>query len=254
MSTTLGTRLSALTAHFPLLHRHPRLLTLTALLGLSAPWLYGNYLDFLALGPGGLPYNAGGWLVALLCKLLLARETRGTAAYDREANREVYIEGVEDVPERRGERPETGWHVLPARQRGKVPPVEMGERIMEISDRLVRLNPTLVEYGPSPNERRNKGVLIARGIPTPHKAAKRASREIFHMHPSDRSLHIVLAPQDAKLVIERNWGERHGLSGTYLPLEYTWIYAPRNDEELAAVEKFMVAGIKFMTDAKVVNQ
>ena len=55
-------------------------------------------------------------------------------------------------------------------------------------------------------------------------------------------------------MIERNWGERHGLSGTYLPLEYTWIYAPRNDEELAAVEKFLVAGIKFMTGAKVVNQ
>ena len=70
---------------------------------------------------------------------------------------------------------------------------------MEISDRLVRLNPALVEYGPSPNERRNKGALIARNIPTPHKAAQRASREIFHMHPSDRSLHVVLAPQDAKL-------------------------------------------------------
>ena len=59
-----------------------------------------------------------------------------------------------------------------------------------------------------------------------------------------------------RVVIKRNWGERHGLSGTYfgLPLEYTWIYAPRNDEELDMVEKFMVAGIKFMTGAKFVNQ
>ena len=57
------------------------------------------------------------------------------------------------------------------------------------------------------------------------------------------------------LVIERNWGERHGLSGAWfgLPREYTWIYAPRDEEELAVVEKLMVAGTGFMTNAKAVN-
>ena len=57
-------------------------------------------------------------------------------------------------------------------------------------------------------------------------------------------------------VIERGWGERHQLSGSRglrilplptalkaarIPKEYIWIYAPRDDEELAVVEKLLIA-------------
>ncbi len=51
-------------------------------------------------------------------------------------------------------------------------------------------------------------------------------------------------------MIERNWGERHKLSGAKilgLPKEYIWIYAPRDEEELEVVEKILTASIGFMT-------
>ena len=88
-------------------------------------------------------------------------------------------------------------------------------------------------------------------------------------------MNALLAPQDAKLgvyflrspqassenvtyqVIVRNWGERHRLAGAAafgLPMAYTWIYAPRNEEELDAVETFLVAAIGHMTDSPSVQR
>ena len=67
---------------------------------------------------------------------------------------------------------------------------------------------------------------------------------------------------DAQAVIEAGWGERHKLSGSRamhllpvppnakLPKEYIWIYAPRDDEELAVVEKLLIASVRFMTNTK----
>lgn len=64
-------------------------------------------------------------------------------------------------------------------------------------------------------------------------------------------------------VIERGWGERHQLSGSVglqvlpglpqkarLPKEYIWIYAPRDQQELAVVERIVIAGAKYMTGSK----
>lgn len=36
----------------------------------------------------------------------------------------------------------------------------------------------------------------------------------------------------------------------YIPNEYIWIYAPRDEEELAVVEKIVVAAISYMTGGK----
>ena len=64
---------------------------------------------------------------------------------------------------------------------------------------------------------------------------------------------------DVRAVIERGWGERHGLSGSRglralpvfaaakLPKEYIWIYAPRDEQELAVVEKILVGAVRYMT-------
>jgi hypothetical protein len=63
-------------------------------------------------------------------------------------------------------------------------------------------------------------------------------------------MHVSIAPLDAKLVIERGWGERFGLGGTLLPATYIMVYAPKSGEneeaETAVVEKIINAGMKFM--------
>jgi hypothetical protein len=71
-------------------------------------------------------------------------------------------------------------------------------------------------------------------------------REIGHMHGSDGSLHLNLAPKDAKLVLERGWGQRHPLAGTVLYLGDVMVYAPKSEDELEVVKKITRAAAKFM--------
>jgi hypothetical protein len=63
-------------------------------------------------------------------------------------------------------------------------------------------------------------------------------------------MHVSLAPRDARLVIERGWGERFGLSGSLLPVTYIMIYAPtqgaREAREAEIVERIVKASVKFM--------
>ena len=76
-----------------------------------------------------------------------------------------------------------------------------------------------------------------------------------HIYPDVLNLNLT--------VIEHGWGERHKLSGSrvlrfltggtnpaYVPNEYIWIYAPRDEEELAVVEKVLLAATSYMTGQK----
>lgn len=108
-----------------LLHKHPRLFAFTTLATISAPWFYGNYRAYLDIGPGGLPYNVFGWLLALGLRPF-ARETKTTEEYDRDGRKERYLEEG-DLKERRGERPKFGWHVAPVRQQDKLPSPEIAK-------------------------------------------------------------------------------------------------------------------------------
>jgi len=55
-----------------------------------------------------------------------------------------------------------------------------------------------------------------------------------------------LHPDDAKVVLERGWGERHPLSKggwmkKYVPREFIMVYAPRNEAELDIVCRIIEA-------------
>lgn len=66
------------------------------------------------------------------------------------------------------------------------------------------------------------------------------------MHETDGSLHVSLAPKDAKLVLERGWGQRHGLAGRGLYAGFVMIYAPRDEDELLVMKGIVRASIRFM--------
>jgi hypothetical protein len=60
-------------------------------------------------------------------------------------------------------------------------------------------------------------------------------REIAHVHPQDRSLHVWLSDADAKAVVEKGWGERFVVK--FAPSGYVMVYAPRNEDEVKILEK-----------------
>jgi hypothetical protein len=84
-----------------------------------------------------------------------------------------------------------------------------------------------------------------------------AKGEAAHVH-GDRSVHLYLHPADARLVIERGWGERHRLSRTWpwylgggesrLGLGNTWImlYGPRDEGEFEVVKRLIGEGVRWM--------
>lgn len=172
------------------------------------------------------------------------------------------------------------------------PSLASGQRIEETVNRITRLNSHLVTTGTSPHESIHDGILIHPSLPSPHMVADVAFREIAHLHPTDHSLHVLLAPQDCKTgmlelslrregnvspslcsnlnrapdfiltVISHGWGERHKLgcsralrllptrAKVYIPKEYIWIYAPRDGQELAVLEKILIAAVSYMTGMK----
>jgi hypothetical protein len=95
-------------------------------------------------------------------------------------------------------------------------------------------------------ERRGDAIFVADQHKTPTVAA-RSRGEITHIHDSDSSAHAMLSFADCKEVIRKGWGERHTLSGSLLPLGYTFLYAPASDEDIEVIKIIMTAAVSFMT-------
>ena len=105
---------------------------------------------------------------------------------------------------------------------------------------IARSNPTTLTLAPSNLEGSTPALFIRpeKHTPNGHTYATRSPREVFHVHSAaEGSCHAVLSAADAKLVLEKGWGERHGLSGRALgfPLGYVMIFAPRGVEDVRGV-------------------
>ncbi|KAK0449923.1 hypothetical protein EV421DRAFT_1704581 [Armillaria borealis] len=198
--------------------------------------MFDSYSKYVSLGEGGLPCNAIGWVLSTLLKPF-GRKTE----YDQDSNIDTWLG---EIPERRDARPPLGWHPIPHRQLAQPPDDAMKKKLQVLFDSIGKKNSTLVEYRVSPHEGHGTYLAYTFILPSlPH---------MNHIHTPDRSLHVVLAPQDCKQVIEKGWGERHPFSGARrvisLPKEYLMIYGPRDDEELAIIERILKADVGHMTN------
>lgn len=123
------------------------------------------------------------------------------------------------------------------------------QRVGKFLSILASNSPAQLKFGTSILERGGPALQIQAQI-EPHPGARGTRGEIAHMHPLDGSVHVSLAPRDAKLVIDMGWGERFGLGGTVVPVTYIMVYAPRpgaaEEREAEIVERILTAGMKFM--------
>ncbi|KAF8207632.1 hypothetical protein K438DRAFT_1575800 [Mycena galopus ATCC 62051] len=234
-----------------LLHRNPRIVLLAGIAAVGAPWAIDNYRKFLALGKSGLSaLGPLGWIIALTLTTF-GRETTSTEEYEKAVPEERWLE----IPvERRGSRPNMGWHCVPHRQIDRMSLDEIAKRLDAIFEKRATANPNLVETKLSPHERTIPAMVIHPDIPAPHKDAVQGLREIAHVHPIDHSMHVILSPADSKTAVDLGWAERHPLSGVSrfvpLPNTYLLVYAPRDEEELAVVERILVASMGYMTGSR----
>lgn len=191
-----------------------------------------DYEAWLALGPGGLPANVGGWLTATLLRSF-SREPFSVGVYGTAPA----PAGPLMLEPRRGPRPVMAPWPVPHRQQTDVPSAAMREATVRLPAELVADEPRALRLATSKFERHGSAVFVL--SPGARAPWVRGSRnEAVHVHPSDGSLHVVLHPADARVVIDAGWGQRHPLSGVPLlglPVSYLSIYAPRTDAELEIV-------------------
>ncbi|WP_345422667.1 luciferase family protein [Pseudonocardia xishanensis] len=75
--------------------------------------------------------------------------------------------------------------------------------------------------------------------------AVRGGAEIAHLHPADGSLHVSLAPLDARVVVARRWGEFHPLAGVARGLPEGWVllYPPRDPAAARRIAAILTAAV-----------
>lgn len=218
-------------------------LVLLTVLGIAA-WVVVDYRSWLALGPGGVPYNFAGWAQVTRMRLgshgpfdmsLFEREI-GTA-------RDRPLLGV--LSARAGARPRVDPHPIPHRQTDQHGDAPARAALQALFDRAVAERSELLHYQKSHFENRNDAIWLRE--PQQGNPATRAQGEIAHIHPSDGSMHLTLSPSDAKKVIDARWGELHTLAGVNdrLPATYTMLYSPRDNDERAVIDQILRAAVSY---------
>ncbi|OAA67491.1 hypothetical protein ISF_03667 [Cordyceps fumosorosea ARSEF 2679] len=234
--------------------RRPFLATSAVGLSLAAvAHVVRSYRGFLALGPGGLPYNFLGWAIQAAAQPIARRDTRESRpfadprVFARYAphGRTSFLDG--EVSARRGERPDVPSYVAPQRQmtehadasRIKAMKAELAGSVGQHAE-LLALAPSGLE-GP-----KHQALWIGEAAGKPAYLARSTKGEFAHVHP-DGSSHLILSLADAETATAKGWVERHMLSGVTLPLSYVLVYAPRDEEEFQVWKKLLAASIAFNT-------
>ncbi|KAA8914812.1 hypothetical protein FN846DRAFT_237035 [Sphaerosporella brunnea] len=227
----------------PFLFKASKNKTLLSLL-LLPPVLYhlhADYLAYLSLGPGGVPHNAFGWLLSNAARLI-AKETRSIAPYSPADTDGADVGGPLELRPRSGDRPTLGSHPLPQRQTDQLPARDI---VDALKSALLEVH---VNYhdrtatGTSKLEWHGDAIFVGAAYEARHPSSMKG--EVAHLHENDGSCHVLLVrDEDCVEVIEKGWGERHGLAGVLFPKGLLLIYAPRDWEEVNVVRGIMERGV-----------
>jgi len=214
--------------------------TLVALAPL--PWIIRNdYENFLSLGPGGTPSTFFGYLKITCLRLFALSDPYTPDSSPKPIYPLVgYYQGAQPwLPKRSGPRPKIVG-IAPQRQIDQPGCPQMYHRLRKALEKVADKQTEILRIGTSCFEKKGLALFALQPInPT-------CRGEICHIHHSDRSMHMNLHPDDAKVVLEKGWGERHPLARggwmkTYVPREFVMVYAPRDRIELDVICRIIEA-------------
>ncbi|KAI9843343.1 MAG: hypothetical protein M1837_006469 [Sclerophora amabilis] len=211
------------------------LCTLLLCLGLSFYSIYQDYVAFINLGPGGTPSNFLGYLRVSCLRVLALRNPYVPPALSIALQPKTgYLPGRRpDLPKRVGPRPQvTG--IAPQRQTTQKGSAANLAALLHEIRALPVAYPDSLRLGTSCFEKHETALFSLFPV------NRTCSGEICHAHPSDASLHMTLHPADARMVLERGWGQRHPLAKggwftRFVPVGFVMVYAPRSPAELEVV-------------------
>ena len=202
-----------------------------------------DYLNFLLLGPGGTPPTFVGYLRLLWFRMFALRDVyhsppatepnmTPSSGILRSNNINSSSSGGgggshnNELPYRPGPRPLVAG-LAPQRQLDQQASTDCYARLRAAVEELTRAHPESLCTATSCIEKHGFG-LFAR-----HPVNVWGQGEIFHIHDSDKSMHMSLHPDDIKEVLDKGWGQRHPLAfkgwvKAPLPPTFVMIYAPRS--------------------------
>ncbi|KAF8865438.1 hypothetical protein BDZ45DRAFT_411788 [Acephala macrosclerotiorum] len=231
--------------------------TCTLLAFAPLPWIVRNdYKNFINLGPGGTPSTFLGYLKIAFLRLFALSDPYTPASISEKIYPVIgfYQRSHSWLPERSGPRPKIAG-IAPQRQIDQPGDLEMYLKLRKALENLAVQHPDSFRTATSCFEK--KGLALFAQSPI----NETCRGEICHVHHSDRSMHMNLHPDDAKIVLQKGWGERHPLARggwmkQYVPREFLMIYAPRDRSELEVVCRiieaagFWVSGERFKLEVE----
>ncbi len=206
---------------------------------------YKDYQDWVALGLGGIPHTLDGYrTVKMLGKQM--KDPIDVNRITNEIGKPGDIKMLVDLPKREGVKPTIAPFAVPHRQMNQHNDSTIRNKQKQIFDTQVTdANYNLI-YKMSYLEKHSPGIFLKDSASGNQTVVPVSHAEVGHIHPTDGSMHIILSPSDTKEVIEKGWGELHGLAGQGAAAKtYMMIYSPRNEEELEITKRILEAAVKY---------
>ncbi|QSZ29069.1 hypothetical protein DSL72_003579 [Monilinia vaccinii-corymbosi] len=246
-------------------------LTCTLIALAPIPWIVHNdYHNFISLGPGGTPSTLLGYIKITYLRIFALSDPYSPPKVSEGTHPTTgYIQSARPhIPTRSGPRPKVAG-IAPQRQISQYGSRAMYRLLRTSLNNLAHRHADKLKTDVSCFEKKGLALFSTSPINTTCRG------EICHVHHSDNSFHMCLHPEDAKVILEKGWGERHPMAGAeapraisnflsclpnslsawlsprVVPEQFVMVYAPRNKDELQVVchiieaAAFWVSGEQF---------
>lgn len=209
---------------------------------------YQDYLNWVALGIGGLPHTPEGYrTVKELGKQM--KDPFDVSRISGDIGKPGDIKCLFNLPVREGPRPTIAPFAVPHRQMNQHNDTIIRALQKKIFDDEVANSNNILIYKTSYLEKNSPGIFLKDSASGNQTIVPISHAEVGHIHMFDGSMHIILSPSDTKEVIEKGWGELHGLAGQGRAAKtYLMIYSPRTEQELQITKLILEAAVKYATN------
>ena len=206
---------------------------------------YKDYQAWVALGLGGLPHTFEGYQTVKRLGLL-TKNPLDVSRIKGDIGSKGDRKTLNNLPKRKGAKPTIAPFAIPHRQTDQHNDSITRRLQKKIFDAQVADTRYHLCYKISYYEKHNLAVFLKDSVTGNPTVMPYTHAEVGHIHPSDGSMHVILSPSDTNEVIEKGWGEFHGLAGQNgLIKTYMMIYSPRNEQELAITKQILEAAVKY---------